>query len=241
MHHVILTPLFFSSNDNKNGHRQYCFRSNRYHGNFCHEFWAWLSANEPIRTHLPTFIWIPFSFATYRFSLLAWWVVQLNSYWTHYFIIWVWHSRCQNVFWCEWTILIQWLLLTVTEPHITHNSSSPDPDDNPYLHLELACARWAVLHAKAHLAACELLEQISHTHFYHLKVRHFRKQLDNASNGVGQVCDQIRQSGWTLHHQPILQRLPHSRVHSQFLVSWCSTCPDWSHIQFFIVMLMSLP
>ncbi|KIM59998.1 hypothetical protein SCLCIDRAFT_26927 [Scleroderma citrinum Foug A] len=98
-------------------------------------------------------------------------------------------------------------------PHITQNSPSPDPDNSPYLHLELACARRAVLQVRARLAACELSEQISRTHFYRLKVKRVRKQLDDASNGVGQICDQIRRSGRTLHHQPILQKPSRHRVH----------------------------
>ena len=70
------------------------------------------------------------------------------------------------------------------------NNSSPDPDDNPYLHLELARARRAVLRARARLAACELSEQVSRTRFYRLKVKRVRKQLDDASNGVGQICEE---------------------------------------------------
>ena len=74
----------------------------------------------------------------------------------------------------------------MTKSHITRDSISPDPGDNPYLHLELAHARRAVLRAKACLAACELSEQISRTRFHRLKVKRVRRQLDDASNGVGQ-------------------------------------------------------
>lgn len=74
---------------------------------------------------------------------------------------------------------------------------SPDsgighPNRNPYLHLEMAHARWAVLHARAHLAACELSEQVSRMHLYHLKVKHVKKELEDADTGVGQICEQIR-------------------------------------------------
>ena len=82
-----------------------------------------------------------------------------------------------------------------------------DPDRNPHLHLEMAHARWAVLRARAHLAACELSEQISCMWLYHLKVKCIKQELEDADTvGVGWLCEQIWWSGQSLHHSPILQQ-----------------------------------
>ncbi|KIM52512.1 hypothetical protein SCLCIDRAFT_8488 [Scleroderma citrinum Foug A] len=62
-----------------------------------------------------------------------------------------------------------------------------DPDRNPYLHLEMAHARQAVLRARARLAAYKLSEQVLHMRLYHLKVKHVRKELEDANTGVGRI------------------------------------------------------
>ena len=68
---------------------------------------------------------------------------------------------------------------------------SPDsvighPDRNPYLHLEMARARRAVLRARAHLAACELSEQVSRMRLYRLKVKRVKKELEDADTGASE-------------------------------------------------------
>ena len=51
---------------------------------------------------------------------------------------------------------------------------------------------------------------------YHLKVKHVKKELEDADTGVGQICEQIRRSGRSLHHSPILQK-PLRRTPHKFL------------------------
>lgn len=77
----------------------------------------------------------------------------------------------------------------------------------PYLHLEVARARRAVLKAQMRVAACEVLEHASRTRLHRLKVRHFKKAVDVANIDVGQWSDMIRHSGRPLHSR----RSPHSR------------------------------
>ena len=70
----------------------------------------------------------------------------------------------------------------------------------------MARARRAVLCARARLAACELSEQVSRMRLYRLKVKRVQKELEDADTGVGRICEQIRRSGQSLHHSPILRK-----------------------------------
>jgi hypothetical protein len=71
--------------------------------------------------------------------------------------------------------------------------------DAPYIHLEVARAKQAVVRAQIRLAACELSEHVSRTRLYHLKVRHFKKSLVTANANVGLWCDSIRRTGRPLY------------------------------------------
>ena len=70
----------------------------------------------------------------------------------------------------------------------------------------MARAKRDVLCARARLAVCELSEQISRMRLYRLKVKRVKKELEDADTGVGQICEQIRRSGQSLHHSPILRK-----------------------------------
>lgn len=76
----------------------------------------------------------------------------------------------------------------------------------PYLHLEVARARRAVLQAHMRLAASTVLEHVSRTRLNRLKVQHFRKAIEAANATVGQWCDSIRHSGQPLHSPHIISR-----------------------------------
>lgn len=76
----------------------------------------------------------------------------------------------------------------------------------PYLHLEVARAKRAVLQAHMRLASCAVLEHVSRTRLNRLKAQHFKKALEGANTNVGQWCDRIRNSGQPLHSPHVLSR-----------------------------------
>lgn len=81
----------------------------------------------------------------------------------------------------------------------------------PYLHLEVARARRAVLRARMKLATRELSEQVLQIQLHHLKIHHFEKELEVADTTVGKWCDSIRRSGRPLH-SPIVQQCSPRRL-----------------------------
>lgn len=77
--------------------------------------------------------------------------------------------------------------------------------DTPYLHLEIARAKRAVLQARMKLVTCELSEQMLQTRLHRQKMQNFKRELEEVNTTVGHWCDAIRGSGRPLH-SPVVQR-----------------------------------